>query len=151
MIIVVYGGVATGKTSIGKALKERLDEPGRSFNIIHSDDFSKNTYQQMYRKVSEGIENGKDDWILDGTFYKGEWRAMFDDVDDTYFVEVSCSLESSTERNQKREGSLPEKVIHIIRNEYEEGEPDIVIDTDEKSPGDAVGQIIESLGDQLKE
>lgn len=57
MILIIYGLAGVEKTTIATKLRERLAERGHSFRILHSDQFSRNTYDQMY----EWVENSDDD------------------------------------------------------------------------------------------
>lgn len=139
MLIILCGPAGAGKTTISKELQERLADDGRDFGVIHSDDYSRNTYDQMYETVKDSDEN----WILDGTFYKKEWRDMFSEFEDLKTIWVKADLETCVERNQMRNDPIEEKAVYIIWNAFEEPDADLIIESDNMSVGEAVDTILE--------
>jgi adenylylsulfate kinase len=67
-VLVVCGPPGSGKTPIATRAHERLTAGGREFRLLHSEDFSRRTYEQMYQRVMDP----EDDCLLDGTFYQPE-------------------------------------------------------------------------------
>lgn len=127
MIVVLCGPPASGKTTLATGLQERLADRGHDFELLHSDEFSRRTYEQMYRRVADSDEN----WILDGTFYDRTWQERFRAIGDAYVVWVTASRETARERNRARDHSLPEQGLHAMHAKFEPPREDLVIDTDE--------------------
>ncbi len=140
MILIICGPPASGKSTLAEELRKELSEMGLDFSILHSDDFSRDTYDKMFEEVQDSCE----DWILDGTFYKKEFREPFKELDDVKVIYLVAGLETCLQRNQERSKELEDKVIHIIWHGFEEIEADLVIDMDENegSLTNAVQKII---------
>lgn len=142
MIIVFCGVPASGKSTIARLLKNRLND----LEMIVSDEIGSSRYDNIMRLVEEKI--GKYDYILvEATFYKKKWREEIRKTvgsrDEVKLVYIHCSLETCIRRNKERDKSIPEKAIHIIWNKFKEPEaPDISIDTDEVQPEEAADIII---------
>lgn len=134
-ILLFCGPPGAGKTTLATRVRGRLAGTGRRFRIVHSDEFSRRTYERMYERVAE--EGG--DWILDGTFYRRGWRERFRDVGDVRVIHVTASLDTCLERNRERADAIDERGVHVIYREFEEPDADLAIDTDETSVEDAVG------------
>lgn len=96
MLLLLCGPPAAGKTTIASRLRERLAETGRNVALLCSDQFDRRTYEQMYERVTDGPET---DWILDGTFYKQEWRERFRSIDDLTLAYITVDLDTCLERN----------------------------------------------------
>lgn len=133
-ILLFCGPPGAGKTTLAERVRERLAGAGRAFAIVHSDEFSRRTYERMYERVAD--EGG--DWILDGTFYRGEWRERFRDLGDVRVVHVTATLETCLERNRERADAIDERGVHVVYREFEAPDADLTIDTDEVSVEDAV-------------
>ena len=73
MIVILCGPPSVGKTTIAIRVRNCLTTAGFRFEVVHSDEFAQRTYDQMYNRVQGSNTN----WILDGTFYKQEWRERF--------------------------------------------------------------------------
>ena len=134
MIVLLCGPPGVGKTTIAVRLRERLEAKGTAIGLLHSDDFARRTYERMYERVER--EGG--DWLLDGTFYKREWRERFRGLDEVCVVYVTASLESCLERNRERPDPISETGVHVIHRKFEMPRADLTIDTDELSVEEAV-------------
>lgn len=111
-----------------------MADRGCPFDVIHSDDFRRRTYEQMYHQVSDAIEgpvaSSQRHWVLDGTFYEREWRAQFYQLGETYEVWVRASLETCLERNRERDTPIPDAGVRDIYNQFEPPRADLEIDTE---------------------
>jgi len=144
MVIIFCGVPGSGKSTIAKLLKEKLEKSGKT-RIFVSDKVSGKVYKRIFKWLKENI--GKADYILiDATFYKKEWR---DEVlalagkEAVIVIYVYCKLETCIERNKKRKPSLPERVIHIINRKIERPEnPYVSINTDTTQPEEAVSKVL---------
>ena len=137
MILVLCGPPGVGKTTIAERLQSRLREEGPEFRILHSDDFSRNTYEQMYERVTDA--DPETDWILDGTFYRREYQERFRTLPNAHLVYVTASREIALERNREREDSIDESGVYAMFGQFEAPEsPDLTLDTDELSVEEAV-------------
>lgn len=143
MIVILCGPVGVGKTTVSEILKTRLYEKGLDFKVMHSDEFSSHTYDQMFDKVKESDEN----WILDGTFYREDIRDKFQRLDDVMMVWLKAELDTCLERNEQREDPLEKKVVHIMYHRFEEPDTDIKIETDDMDSEEVVDHIIEKWED----
>ena len=141
MIIILCGPVGVGKTTISERLSTELKEKGLDCKIMHSDDFSTHTYDQMFEKVKDSDKN----WILDGTFYRVDIRERFGALDDVLIIWLKADLETCLERNEMRGKSLEEKVVHIMFHKFEEPDADIVVDTDDLGPYEVVDKILKDI------
>lgn len=141
MIVILCGPVGVGKTTVTGKLKKRVDEKDLDFKVMHSDDFNTHTYDQMFDEVKESNE----DWILDGTFYRGDLRDKFRRLDAVVIVWLKSGLETCLERNEHRKEPLEEKVVHIMFHKFEEPEADIVIETDDMDSEHVVNEIIKKM------
>ncbi|MFW6376131.1 MAG: AAA family ATPase [Thermoplasmatota archaeon] len=143
MIVILCGPVGVGKTTVSNKLKIRLNEEGLGLKVMHSDDFSTHTYDQMFDKVKGSNEN----WILDGTFYREDIRDKFRRLDDVIIVWLKAELDTCLKRNEQREEPLEEKVVHIMCQRFEEPDPDLKIETDDMDSEKVVDHIIEKWED----
>lgn len=64
MIVAHCGPPAAGKSTVAAAAGERLEERDHGFRTIHSDEFSRRTYEQLYERVTES-DAAPDGWLLD--------------------------------------------------------------------------------------
>ena len=137
MILVLCGPPGVGKTTIAERLQRHLRDEGHDFRILHSDDFSRNTYDQMYEDVTEA--DPETDWILDGTFYTREYQERFRSLSDAHLVYVTANRETALERNREREDPIEEQGVYSMHGKFEEPEQsDLTLDTDELSVEEAV-------------
>jgi len=89
--------------------------------------------------------------ILDGTFYRKEWRDRIREIaegkgEEVFTVYVTCSLETCLERNRLREEKIEEKAVSIIYNQLEKPEKaNFSIDTDFLSVDEAVRKLTSAL------
>lgn len=147
MIVLLCGPPGTGKTTIARGVRERLAARGLSIRLLHSDEFSRRTYEQMYEQVAGSGE----DWLLDGTFYKREFRERFRGLDDARIVSVTASLETCLERNRARADPISETGVHVVYREFEPIDADLVVDTDELSAEEGVERVTGAITDWRKE
>lgn len=138
MLLLLCGPPAAGKTTIASRLRERLAETGREVALLRSDRFDRQTYEQMYERVTDAPETA---WILDGTFYKREWRDRFRTVGNVTLAYITADLETCIERNRQREDPIDEQGVHGIYHEFDEPEADIVLNTDVLASNEAVEQL----------
>ncbi len=87
---------------------ERLAAAGTPFEVLHSDDFSRRTYERLYDRVAEYPDG---DWLLDGTFYRREWQERFLQLPDIRLVYVTASLQTCLERNRARANGIDERGV----------------------------------------
>ena len=143
MIVVICGPPAAGKTTLTERVRDRLEAEGRTVHTVHSDDFSRRTYERMYERVAAGPEGI---WLVDGTFYDREWQIQFQTLEDVYVVHVTASLETCLERNREREEAIDEEGVHVVYREFDEPDADLRIDTDELSAAEATERVLEAIG-----
>ncbi len=145
MIVVIFGPAGAGKTSIARRLMEALDDA----YLISSDGFKRRVYDRMMREVEKRI--GRQAYlVLDGTFYKKEWRerlmGIASDMERVVTVFVDCPLETCLKRNREREKPIPEKAVSIIWRRFERpDEPDVHINTENTGTEEAVETILKEL------
>lgn len=127
MIVILCGLPGSGKTTLATGLQRRLAERDQTVDVLHSDDFSRRTYEQMYEHVADA----GGDWILDGTFYRREWRNQFYRLDRVFEVWIKASIETCLRRNQRRQDPISERGVYSIQAEFDRPHADLELDTDE--------------------
>lgn len=144
MIILIFGPVGAGKTTIAKGLVEKLE----GAYLLSSDRFRRRVY---YRLMGE-VRQKKGEWrhlIVDGTFYRKRWREeLRESAEGEAILEVfiDCSLETCLRRNRERSRPIPEEAVHIIWREFERPKnPDLEINTDNLAPEEAVQRILDKI------
>ena len=142
MIVLVCGPPAVGKTTIATRARTRLASAGHHFRLLHSDDFSRRTYERLAAAVAEAPD---DDWIVDGTFYRREWRDRFRDLGDVRVVSLTASLATCLARNRAREEPIDEQGVHVVYREFDPIDADLTIDTDDLSVEDAVDRLVRAI------
>jgi adenylylsulfate kinase len=121
---------ARGGQDDDRRTRSRRTRPrGREFRTLHSDGFSRNTYERTYRRVL-GTD---DDWTVDGTFYRREWRERFYDLGGVRIVCVTASLETCLRRSRERADPIDEDGVHVVHREFDRPRADLTVDTDETS------------------
>jgi adenylylsulfate kinase len=140
VILVVCGPAGAGKTTVATRLRERLAARGREFRLLHSDEFSRDTYGQMYDRVA----GSDDDWLVDGTFYEPGFQERFAPLDPVV-VHLRASLDTCLSRNAAREESLPETAVHVVFHEFHEPDADVVVDVDDLTPEETVEAVLAGL------
>lgn len=139
MLVICCGPPATGKTTLARRLRERLAASGHEFDVLHSDDFDRRTYERMAERVREADDRN---WILDGTFFLRRHRERFRRLEDNcYVVRVRASLETSLARNREREASISERGVHVMYAEFEPPRADLTLDTEALSPETALDRL----------
>jgi tRNA uridine 5-carbamoylmethylation protein Kti12 len=142
VIVLVCGPPAAGKTTIAARARERLAADGRPFRLLHSDEYSRRTYEQLSATVAEDPDA---DWIVDGTFYRREWRDRFRDLGDVRVVHVTASLATCLARNRDRAESIDEQGVHVVYREFDRIEPALTIDTDELTVEQATDRLVGAI------
>lgn len=144
MIVLVCGPPAVGKTTIATRVRERLAGIGHPFRLLHSDDYSRGTYDRLYETVAEAPDA---DWVVDGTFYRMEWREHFRELGDVRVVHLSASLETCLERNRARENPIDEQGVHVVYREFDPVDADLTVDTDALGIDEAVDRVVEAIAE----
>lgn len=143
MIVLLCGPPGSGKTTIATGIEERLAARGAPIRTLRSDEFAWRTYERMYERVVGTDE----DWLLDGTFYKREFRERFRGLDEVYVVHVTASLETCLERNRARTDPISETGVHVVYREFDPVEADLVVDTDELTVEEATERMAGAITD----
>ncbi|AGB36289.1 AAA family ATPase [Natronococcus occultus] len=143
MIVALCGPPGAGKTTVSTRVADRLEARGESVRLVHSDEFSTRTYEQLYERVAEGPEDVV--WLVDATFYRREWQDRFRTLGDVRFVLVTASLETCLERNRRREDAISEQGVHVVSREFDAPEADLELDTDELSATEATDRVLEAF------
>ena len=125
MIVAVCGPPAAGKTTLADRLRERLEAAGVDVSTLHSDDFSRNTYDRMYDRVAAAPG---ENWIVDGTFYREAWQARFRELG-ARFVLVTAPLPVRLERNRRRADPIHETGLRVVSAEFHPPDADLTLDT----------------------
>ncbi|WP_435124224.1 AAA family ATPase [Halobaculum sp. D14] len=127
MFVLLCGLPASGKTTLATGLQRRLADAGYTFELLHSDDYRRRTYERMYERVA-----GSDaDWILDGTFHRREWRVRFQTLRNVYVVWVDAAVETCVARNRARDEPISERGVYAVDAAFEPPRADLTLDTDE--------------------
>ncbi|MCU4972507.1 AAA family ATPase [Halobacteria archaeon AArc-m2/3/4] len=146
MIVVICGPAGVGKTTTVSRVRRRLTTRGRDIRVSRSDDFSRNTYEQLYANVAVEPESARTDdntlHLVDGTFYKSKWQRAFRTLEDVRFVLITASLETCLERNRRRSDPIDEQGVYVVYHEFAEPDADLVVDTDELPVEAAVDRVV---------
>jgi len=145
MIILLCGVPGAGKSTIAKLLAQRTGA-----TLLSTETFKRKVYERLMKEL-EKAEG--EDFILDGTFYKRKWREAVKELAKRkgipiLVVWVKSSLETSLQRDAQREKPIGERAVRIIHAEFEQPEPDVVIDSEELTPREAV-ELILSAGKKV--
>ncbi|MFC4552545.1 MULTISPECIES: AAA family ATPase [Halorussus] len=143
MKLLLCGPPGAGKTTVAERLREGLAAAGYDFRLLHSDDYSRNTYDRLYDEVAGDDADPDADWILDGTFYRREWQERFHALPDTHLVFVTASLETCLARNHRRDDPISETGVRVVHAEFDvPHNPDLVLDTDRLSADEAADALV---------
>lgn len=145
MTILICGPAGAGKTTVATLLQERFEARGIPVRVLDSDQFSRNTYEQLYEQVEDSDEN----WLVAGTFYKRAWQERFDRLPDVRVVYLDATLETCLERNRRRDNPLDEAAVHIIWHEFDVPDADVTVDVNERSPEAVVDRLVAALEPSL--
>lgn len=137
MYVVLCGPPATGKTTLADGMQKRVKAQGYEFERLSSDEFSRRTYEQMYRRVVDSDA----DWLIDGTFHRQEWQERFRRLEDVHFVHVTADVETCLVRNRTRERPISVTGLHVIHAEFEPPRDALTIDTDVHAIGEALDRL----------
>ncbi|ELY91185.1 AAA family ATPase [Natrinema altunense] len=144
MIVVICGPPGAGKTTITARVRARLADRGVRVRTVHSDDFSRRTYERLAERVADAPETGIT--LADGTFYRRQWQTRIRALGDVRIVHVTASLETCLERNRHRAEPIDEQGVHVVYREFDEPDADLEIDTDEYGPDEAADRITAVIG-----
>lgn len=149
MIVVICGPAGAGKTTTVSRVRRRLAARGRDVRVSRSDDFSTNTYEQLYADVAidppQPETNDPTVHLVDGTFYKSRWQRAFRTLEDVRFVLVTASLETCLERNRRRSDPIEERGVYVIHHEFAAPDADLVVDTDELSIEEVAERVVRAI------
>lgn len=96
-------------------------------------------------KRQPSLHDPETEWILDGTFYKQQWRDRFRGFGDVTLAYITADLETCLERNRHRDDPIDEQGVYVIYHEFDEPEADIVLNTDVLAPNEAVEQLRDGI------
>jgi predicted kinase len=138
MIILICGVPGSGKSTIAGLLAQRTGA-----TLLSTEKFRRKVYHRLMKEL-ERTESEK--IILDGTFYR-EWRESVKEFAKRkgiplLVVWVKSSLQTSLQRDAKRETPIGERAVKIIHAEFEKPEADVVIDSEKLTPEEAVEIIL---------
>lgn len=162
--IWITGPPSSGKSTVAKMLKERLNENGIHAQILESEILSRvltpnPTYTPEERETFHtsmayiGVlltQNGVN-VIFDATAHKRRWRrAARGLIDDFLQAYISCPLEACRERDQKEVYKKAEagdvEYAWLLQEEYEEPwHVDVELDCLKDSPEASADKIMEAL------
>lgn len=148
MIGIVCGPPGSGKTTLATRLRRRLADRGCAVGLLHSDDYERRPYERMYDRVANASESRH--WLLDGTFFRREWRNRFYRLDDVYEVWVRASLETCLKRNRGRAEPIPEAGVRAIYGQFEPPRADLEIDTEAVTVDEAVDALETAVLDRQR-
>jgi predicted kinase len=139
MIILLCGVPGSGKSTIARLLAERTGA-----TLLSTERFRRKVYHRLMKEL-ERTESGE--IILDGTFYRREWRESVKEFArrrgiPLLVVWIKSSLQTSLQRDAKRKTPIGERAVKIIHAEFEEPEADVVIDSEKLTPEEAVEIIL---------
>lgn len=141
MIVILCGPPGVGKTTVASLVQERLRERGLSFQTLDSDEFSTDTYEQLFRRVRDSGGH----WLVAGTFYEREWQVEFTRLNDVAFVYLRADLETCLERNRQREDPVTEEAVHVVYREFDEPDASLTVDVVDESPDEVADRILAAL------
>jgi adenylylsulfate kinase len=166
-VIWITGLPGSGKSTVAHALKEK----GVDAVILQSDemrkfmtpqpDYSENEREHLYRALvfaAVTLYKLGHNVIIDATANRRVWRELARrSIPHFYEIYIKCPLDVCAEREGKRVDthSAPKNIyekgkggspVPGINVPYEEPEsPEIIINTEEESPADAAGKILEFI------
>jgi adenylylsulfate kinase len=143
VIVAICRPPGAGKTTVATRVHARLEEQGLPVRVIHSDDFSSRTYEQLAEHVAAAPDAAVT--LVDGTFYRREWQTRFRALGDVRFVLVTASLETCLDRNRRREDPIDEQGVYVVYREFDEPDVDLEIDTDRYGSDAAADRVVAAI------
>jgi len=142
MIVLLCGVPGSGKSTIAKLLAQKTGAA-----LLSTETFKRRVYKRLMREL-EKTKN--EEIILDGTFYRREWREAVkrfarERGTSVLVVWIKSSLQTSLQRDATREKPIGERAVRIIHAEFEKPEADIVIDSEKLTPQEAVALILSAM------
>ncbi|MEM2289760.1 MAG: ATP-binding protein [Candidatus Hadarchaeales archaeon] len=140
-LILLCGPPGVGKSTIGRLLADRTGA-----ELLSTERFKRRVYSRLLSQLER--EMGKKGMVLEGTFYRREWREKIEELARYHktpilTVLIKASLQTCLRRDAQRERPVGEKGVKIIHAEFEEPEkPDLLIDSEEVTPEQAVERIL---------
>ena len=148
MIVVVCGPPGAGKTTVASHAVERLVDAGNELRVLRSDDFRSPVYDRLFERVAADPDGN---WLLDGTFYRTEWRERFRRFGEVREVYVRAALESCLRRNRERADPIDEAGVRTIHAKFERPREDLLLDTDALSVEEASEALYRAMAAWLGE
>jgi tRNA uridine 5-carbamoylmethylation protein Kti12 len=145
LILLLCGPVAVGKSSIARRLGELLPDS----RVISTDAYKRKVYLRLIEEMLQS-QKGYRYVILDGTFYRKEWREcvreVIGDEERVLTILLRAPLKLCLERNSRRPRPIPERAVYIIYREFEWPErADLEIEMDKIDVEGAVKLILERV------
>jgi len=173
--IWIVGLPGSGKSTIRKELAKKVPFETLEMDVVRKnmpigvDKYSKEGRNQAYTilaSMAADIYNKGTNLVVDATAHQNSWRLIAKEkIPEMKFIFIECPLETCVDRESKREdgrliAELYKKAIERketgkqfeglgpvpgVDNEFEKGNPDLVIDSVKLSAEEAAGKIYELI------